>query len=427
MLGEYRRDANFIISTQLKNISALNAMIFYKETYMNYQLEVKQIVDYPRCRIYRDFIRSLMEDRDIRTNGSSYLFYYMTLCSYANFRSSYRRIEGISYLVGPEWVCKVSELSEWFRTRFQHQALSILDYLQKQNYITYTRLGRNNLIKFCITGWKQHNTALDYNYPCLKDVGFFFFPVAAVHELISMGKCSEMDIVLDLWVHAIYNDEQVQGSELGPVVYFRNCTGSPLTNYSDLALRWGISKATVSRILNKLQNKEYLSLVSFTGRHGSVIYLCSYLSTMFNISDVMIDKEEISMTFQVPLHIPEDLPLPETEAVTNEQITIMEAENSVSGQDACVSKPHIAEVVQKVAQILAAQGISCCECPKTQYKLYPLSDCRKGIFKYSLQIACPDGKMSYRFELTLSPVNPPEDNHTPAPVNHPDTKNEERR
>ncbi len=402
---------------------------------MDYQLEIKQIVDYPRCRIYREFIRSLMEDRDIRTNGSSYLFYYMTLCSYANFRSSYRRIEGISYLVGPgEWVCKVSELSEWFRTRFQHQALSILDYLQKQNYITYTRLGRNNLIKFCITGWKQHNTALDYNYPCLKDVGFFFFPVAAVHELISMGKCSEMDIVLDLWIHAIYNDEQVQGSELGPVVYFRNCTGSPLTNYSDLALRWGISKATVSRILNKLQNKEYLSLVSFTGRYGSVIYLCSYLSTMFNISDVMIDKEEISMTFQVPLHIPDDLPLPETEAVTNGQITIIEAENSVSGQDACVSKPHIAEVVQKVAQILAAQGISCCECPKTQYNVIKakrslafLSDCRKGIFKYSLQIACPDGKMSYRFELTLTPVNPSEDNHTPAPVNQPDTKNEERR
>ena len=173
----------------------------------------------------------------------------MTLCSYANFRSSYRRIEGISYLVGPgEWICKTSELAEWFRTRFQHQALSILDFLQQQNYITYTRLGRNHLVKFSITGWKQHNTALDYNYPCLKDVGFFFFPVAAVHELISMGKCSEMDIVLDLWVHAIYNDRQVQGSELGPVVYFRNATGNPLTNFSDLALRWGISKATVSRI-----------------------------------------------------------------------------------------------------------------------------------------------------------------------------------
>lgn len=162
------------------------------------------------------------------------------------------------------------------------------------------------------SGGKDANA---FDYPCLKDVGFFFFPVAAVHELISMEKCSEMDIVLDLWVHAIYNDGQVQGSELGPVVYFRNYTGSPLTNFSDLALRWGISKATVSRILNKLQDKEYLSLVSFTGRHGSVIYLCSYLSTMFNISDVMLDKDEISMTFQIPVHIPEASSLPETEPI----------------------------------------------------------------------------------------------------------------
>ena len=258
---------------------------------MNYQLEIKQIVDYPRCRIYRDFLRNLMEDRDIRTNGSSYLFYYMVLCSYVNFRTSYRKLEGISYLVEPgEWICTTAELSEWFRTRFHHQAVSILDFLQEQHYLTYTKLGRGNLVKFQITDWRKNNTTLDYNYPCLKDVGFFFFPISAVHELISMGKCSEMDIVLDLWIHAIYNDEQVQGSDIGPVVYFRNCTGNPLISYTELGLRWGISKATVSRTLNKLQNKEYLSLVSFTGRHGSVIYLCNYLSTMFSISDVMIDN-----------------------------------------------------------------------------------------------------------------------------------------
>ena len=40
---------------------------------MNYQLEIKQIVDYPRCRIYRDFLRTLMKDKSIRTNGNSFL------------------------------------------------------------------------------------------------------------------------------------------------------------------------------------------------------------------------------------------------------------------------------------------------------------------------------------------------------------------
>lgn len=374
---------------------------------MDYQLEIKQIVDYPRCRIYREFVRTLMKDSDIRTNGSSYLFYYMTLCSYANFRTSYLRLEGITYLVAPgEWICKTSELSEWFRTRFQHQAVSILDFLQEQDYISYTKLGRGNLIKFTITEWKRNNTALDYNYPCLKDVGFFFFPVATVHELISMGKCSEMDIVLDLWIHAIYNDEQVQGSEIGPVVYFRNCTGNPLISYTELGFRWGVSKATVSRVLTKLQNKEYLSLVSFTGKHGSVIYLCNYLSTMFSISDVMIDKEEVSMTFQVPVHTKDTDISPEA-SVKDEQISIENGFGCVSAKDSCVSESHICTAVKKAAGILAAQGVSCCECPKTQYKLYSLSDCEDSKSRHSLEILCPDRDTAYRFELTLSLIPRP--------------------
>ena len=48
-----------------------------------------------------------------------------------------------------------------------------------------------------------------------------------------------MDIILDLWVSAVYNDNQVQGSDLGPVVYFRNGTGNPLVAYTELAVRWG--------------------------------------------------------------------------------------------------------------------------------------------------------------------------------------------
>lgn len=97
-----------------------------------YQLQIKQVVDYPRCRIYRQFVRFLMEDRSIRVSGGSGLFYFTVLCSYANFRTSYRRIDGISYTVYPgEWVCTLKELSQWFRTRFQCQALAVLERLQK--------------------------------------------------------------------------------------------------------------------------------------------------------------------------------------------------------------------------------------------------------------------------------------------------------
>ena len=108
----------------------------------DYQLELRQIVDYPRCRIYREFIQTLIADRSIRTGGCSGLFYYTVLCSYANFRTSYRRIDGISYTVYPgEWVCSITDIAGWFRVRFHYQAFAILKSLQDRKLITFTRLG----------------------------------------------------------------------------------------------------------------------------------------------------------------------------------------------------------------------------------------------------------------------------------------------
>lgn len=83
---------------------------------------------------------------------------------------------------------------------------------------------------------------LEYNAPCQKDTGFFFLPISIAAEIISSGRPSEMDVLLDLWLNTVYNDEQVQGSEAGPVVYMRNGTGSPLISYADLSQRWGMSK-----------------------------------------------------------------------------------------------------------------------------------------------------------------------------------------
>lgn len=34
-------------------------------------------------------------------------------CSYANFRTSYRRLDGVNYTIYPgEWVCRLSELGK---------------------------------------------------------------------------------------------------------------------------------------------------------------------------------------------------------------------------------------------------------------------------------------------------------------------------
>ena len=372
-----------------------------------YQLQIKQVVDYPRCRIYRQFIHRLIDDRSIRASGGSGLFYYTVLCSFANFRTSYRRIDGISYTVYPgEWVCTLKELSQWFRTRFQCQALSILGELQQRHLIDFSSLGRGNVIRYKIRNWARHNTVLEYNAPCQKDTGFFFLPVSIVTDLISSDRCSEMDIVLDLWVSAIYNDSQVQGSALGPVAYFRNGTGNPLVTYTELAARWGLSRATVGRILKKLSALDYISLMSFPGRHGSVIYLKNYLSTMFEISDVMVDKEEVAMTLNIRLELP-------AEGCVDQEEPPMEHEVIVSDELSSVSKSHIEIILQKMAQILMAQGFSCFGCSLSHYKLYPLSgDCREvllprardqTVLRLGLAVLCGNKQVA-SFELTLNPI-----------------------
>lgn len=77
------------------------------------------------------------------------------------------------------------------------------------------------------------------------------------------------------------------------MVYLRNGTGNPLLNYSDLAQRWGLSRSTVGRLLKKLADLDYLTLMSFPGRTGSVIYLNSYLSTMFQVSDTYLSPQQL--------------------------------------------------------------------------------------------------------------------------------------
>ena len=128
---------------------------------MNYKLELKQIVDFPRCRIYRDFIQTLITTKSIRTTGGSFLFYYLVLCSYANYRTSYRRMEHITYTIGPgEWICTVTDLQEWFRCRFQHQVLSILRFLKSRITLPTLFSAKNRLVKFKISDWPKDNNCI---------------------------------------------------------------------------------------------------------------------------------------------------------------------------------------------------------------------------------------------------------------------------
>lgn len=114
----------------------------------------------------------------------------------------------------------------------------------------------------------------------------------------------------------------------------RNGTGCPLVSYAELAPRWGMSKATAGRVLRKLERAGHIALLTFPGRHGTAIYLQNYLSTMFRISDVMVDKDEVAMSLCIRVSAPDsggEEPIP---CGSNEEII--------------VSKPHQQVMAQKV-------------------------------------------------------------------------------
>lgn len=384
---------------------------------MQYQLKLQQLVTYSRCRIYRKFIHTLAEDTNIRLNGDSYLFYFMLLCSLANFRTSCISMDGISYTIAPgEWMLTVKELMKLFRKKSIKDTVALLDYLSERKFISYIITDHGHSVKYTIHNWSKFNTVVEANAPCTKDDGFFFFPYRLVSEFIGSGKCSEMDIILDLWLNTIYNDSCIPGSDVGPVVYIRNGSRSPLIGYDELGKRWGISKSTAGRIMRKLEEAGYIKMVAFQGKYGTAIYLCNYLSTMFQISDIKIDKEEVAMALNIRVNIPEEEEIMEeteivdmekaiTLACQNGENEISETQISVSKNFRSVPKSHLVKMIQKAAKALYLQGIACCTCAHARYLLSPLSqDCKSKTVNADLLIRCPESEIYYRFALTIEPV-----------------------
>ena len=62
-----------------------------------------------------------------------------------------KRIKGGMKCQNINYKCTVKELAGWFHTHFQHQALDILDGLQKRNLISYLSLDRGKVIKLFFT------------------------------------------------------------------------------------------------------------------------------------------------------------------------------------------------------------------------------------------------------------------------------------
>lgn len=91
--------------------------------------------------------------------------------------------------------------------------------------------------------------------------------------------------------------------------------------------------------------------MTFPGRTGSVIYLQNYLSTMFQISDVLIDKEEVAMVLNIKVSLPDEEEKEQTADAGGNDIC-------VSDELASVSKSNMKVLVEKWQKSLSHKGFS---------------------------------------------------------------------
>lgn len=205
-------------------------------------IQKQQLVSFPKVRIWKPWFRHFNNHKEFRNEGTVHLFSLMALFSYANFRSNERMISGARYMEAPgQWICKLGSLPRILRVHSKRQALEQLDYYEKYGFLTYEWLDEENeIIRFSITNWKEHCTSLQYNYYSYKGSGFFFFPLPVGRMLLRVALktdgivFSELDAIMDMWLHTILNDPKVRGSEYMPVVYYSNMRGMPLLSYTYL-------------------------------------------------------------------------------------------------------------------------------------------------------------------------------------------------
>lgn len=260
-----------------------------KEVYEMNCTQKQQLVCFPKVRVYKPWFRHFNDHKDFRNEGTVHLFSLMALFSYANFRSNERVINGDRYMEAPgQWICKLGALPRILRVHSKAQALELMEYFQDHGFLTFEILDEEKeILRLTIADWKEHCTHLQYNYYSYKGSGFFFFPLPVGRLLLKTARkevgivFSELDAIMDMWLHTILNDPKVRGSEYMPVVYYSNMRGMPLLSYTYLARRWGWSKSRVGRFMLKAGEYGIISRVSFSSSRGSVISMCRYREMIY--------------------------------------------------------------------------------------------------------------------------------------------------
>ena len=101
----------------------------------------------------------------------------------------------------------------------------------------------------------------------------------------------------------------------------------------------------------------------------------------------MIYKDEIAMSLSIRVSIPEN------GCMELDDSDMVDVQLCVSTEELSVSKTYTKIIVQKVVEMLAASGLVCCGCSKSEYKLSQLSSvCGDDVYASSKPQVCLNPK-----------------------------------
>lgn len=283
-------------------------------------MQNQSLFKFPKARVPRSWFRQYNDKKHFHNDGTLQLFSLMALYSYANYRSDKKTVAGKSYLVSPgQWICKVSALPRIMRVHSEEEARILLRYFRDHGFLDFEVIDEEQeIIRYTLRDWRADGVFLPYNYYSYKGSGVFYFPLRKGRKLITSRKScggsvfSELDAIMDLWVHTAYRDTLVAGSEIMPVVYYADMNGKPLISYSYLAKRWGWSKSRTGRFILKMEAAGIISRISFTSNRGSILSPCQFRELVFGEKTGQVQVQlvgeilEISALF-MGLNSPKDL------------------------------------------------------------------------------------------------------------------------
>src|SRR5699024_10578236 len=129
----------------------------------------------------------------------------------------------------------------------------------------------------------------------------------------------------------------------------------PLVSCAVLAKRWGVSKATVHRVLKKFEQLSLVAVHRYPGKRGSVIVMQGYLSTMFSVEDTCPTRQALAAEIERPAQKDTECPVESAAVGTGESTTFHWPADAVS-------KPDIRLILENLRNSLFASGFRCSAC-----------------------------------------------------------------